>query len=102
MPTSSRPRLRLSSTASWMARRTGWCSAIWMTANPMRTREVRARRAPADGAGAARERDRVGAGARAVEVVLGEREVVEAHRLGQHALLELLVDAREVVPGRRR
>src|SRR5207247_352361 len=47
MPTSRRPRLRLSSTASWMARRTGWCNAISMTANPIRTRDVRAASAPA-------------------------------------------------------
>jgi hypothetical protein len=33
--------------------------------------------------------------------VLGEPQVVEAHGLGQHALLELLVDAREIVLGRR-
>ena len=48
------------------------------------------------------ERNRIGVGALAREVVLGEPEVVEAHRLGEHALLELLVDAREVVRGRRR
>src|SRR5881628_3826438 len=88
MPTSSRPRLRLSSTASWMARRTGWWSAIWMTANTSRER--------------AGERNRVGVGALAGEVVFGEPEVVEPHRLGEHALLELLMDTREVVRGRRR
>ena len=53
MPTSRRPRLRLSSTASWMARRTGWCNAISMTANPIRTRDVRAASAPAKGIGSA-------------------------------------------------
>ena len=71
-----------------MARRTGWCSAIWMTAKPIRARDVRAASAPG-------ERDRVGVGALAREVVLGEPQIVEAHGLGEHALLELLVhDAR--------
>ena len=55
--------------------------------------------------GARRERagewNRVGIGALAGEVVLGEPEVIEAHRLGQHPLLELLMDAGQVIRGRR-
>jgi hypothetical protein len=48
------------------------------------------------------ERNRIGVRAFAGEVVLGQPQVVEAHGLRQHALLELLVHAREVVLGRRR
>ncbi len=50
----------------------------------------------------ARERDGIGVGALAGEVMLGEPQVVEAHGLGQHALLELLMHARKVVGRRRR
>ena len=64
-------------------------------------REAHARARGARGQRAG-ERDRIGVGALAGEVVLGEPQVVEAHRFGEHALLELLVDAREVVLGRRR
>ncbi len=65
-----------------------------MTANPSRARGTRRERAG--------ERNRVGVSALAGEVVFGEPEVVEPHRLGEHALLELLMDTREVVRGRRR
>ena len=92
MPTSSRPRLKLSSTASWMARRTGMVERHLDDGKP----EPRARGARSERAG---ERNRVGVGALAGEVVLGEPEIVETHRLGEHALLELLMDAREVVRG---
>src|SRR5437879_2081173 len=42
----------------------------------------------------------LGPGAR--EVVLGEPQVVEPHRLGEYSLVELLMDGREVLRRRRR
>src|SRR2546428_1271790 len=50
----------------------------------------------------AREGNRVGIGALAREVVLGEPQVVEPHRLGEYSLVELLMDGREVLRRRRR
>ena len=37
--------------AAWTAKRTGWRNASWMTANPIRTRDVRTARAEANGIG---------------------------------------------------
>jgi hypothetical protein len=50
-PMSSRPLQRLSSSESWVASRTGWRNAIWMTAKPMRMRLVRMASAEANGMG---------------------------------------------------
>ena len=50
-PTSIRPSERLSSSASSVASLMGWRSASWITAKPIRIRDVRAATTDANGIG---------------------------------------------------
>src|SRR6266566_4157496 len=89
MPTSSRPPLTTSSTASSSARSTGWCRGTRLTPMPRRRLVVRA------ATNAAR---RGGAQAVVVEVMLGDPHGGIAERLGGQHLLQARVEDRLLAP----
>src|SRR5215471_7483442 len=93
-PTSIRPLLRLSSSASWTARRTGWWKGSCTTAKPIRILSVRIATAEANSSGSLVD-------ALAGEIMLGQPNIAEPEPFGKAHLLDLLVDALGVLFRRR-